>query len=47
MCVNAKRKAKVRLELNMARDVKDNKKSFFKYISSKKNSRDNVGLLLN
>ena len=29
------RKAKAHLELNLARDVKDNKKSFFKYVSSK------------
>jgi len=32
--------------LKLARDVKDNKKSFFKYISSKRKTRDNVGLLL-
>ena len=41
------RKAKVHLELNLARDVKDNNKSFFKYISSKRKTRDKVGLLLN
>ncbi|GAB0176369.1 mitochondrial enolase superfamily member 1 [Grus japonensis] len=41
------RKAKVHLELNLARDVKDNKKGFFKYISSKRKTRENVGLLLN
>jgi len=41
------RKAKVHLELNLARDVKDNRKGFFKYISSKQVTRDNVGLLLN
>jgi len=29
------RKAKVHLELNLARDVKDNNKGFFKYTSSK------------
>jgi len=40
------RKAQVHLELNLARDVKDNKKSFFKYISSKWKTRENVGLLL-
>jgi len=43
---DAMRKAKVHLELNMARDVKDNK-GFFKYISSKWKTRDNVGPLLN
>jgi len=41
------RKAKVHLELNLASDVKNNKKDFFKYISSKRKTRDNVGLLLN
>jgi len=44
---DATRKAKVHLELNLARDVKGNKKSFFKYISSKRKTRDNAGLLLN
>jgi len=34
-CRDARRKAKVHLELNLARDVKDNKKGFFNYISSK------------
>jgi len=37
----------VHLELNLARDVKENKKSFFKYISGKWKSRENVGPLLN
>jgi len=35
------------LELKLARDVKNNQKGFFKYISSKRKARDNVGLLLN
>jgi len=34
-CREATRKVKVHLELNLARDVKDNKMGFFKYISSK------------
>jgi len=46
-CRDATRKAKVHVELKLASDVKDNKKSFFKYISSKWKTRDNVGLLLN
>jgi len=41
------RKAKVHLELNLARGIKDNKKGFFNYISSKWKTRDNVGPLLN
>jgi len=35
------------LELNLAKDVKNNEKCFFKYISSKRKTRDNVRLLLN
>ena len=38
-CREAMRKAKAHLELNLARDVKDNKKGFFKYISSKRKTR--------
>jgi len=45
-CREATRKAKAHLELNLTRDVKDNKKGFFKYISSKRKTRENVGLLL-
>lgn len=41
------RKAKAYLELNLARDVKDNKKSFFKYINIRRKTRENGGPLLN
>jgi len=34
-------------ELKLTRDVKNNKKGFFNYISSKRKARDNVGPLLN
>ena len=44
---DATRKAKVHLELDLARDVKDNKKGFFNYIGSKWKTRDNVWSLLN
>jgi len=47
VCRGEMRKAKVHVELNLARDVKDNKKGFFNYISSKRKARDNVGLLMN
>ncbi|GAB0204618.1 mitochondrial enolase superfamily member 1 [Grus japonensis] len=47
VCRHETRKAKAHLELNLARDVKDNKKGFFKYISSKRKTRKNVGPLLN
>jgi len=33
--------------LNLARDVNDNRKSFFKYFNSKRKTMDNVGPLLN
>ena len=35
-CRDLVRKAKAQLELNVVRDVKENKKSFFKYISDKR-----------
>ncbi|GAB0206764.1 mitochondrial enolase superfamily member 1 [Grus japonensis] len=47
VCRDATRKAKAHLELKLARDVKDNKKGFFKYISSKRKTRENVDPLLN
>jgi len=43
----ATRRAKAHMDLNLARDVKDNKKGFFKYISSNQKTRENVGPLLN
>jgi len=46
-CRDATRKAKVHLEFKLTRDVKDNKKGFSNYISSKRKTRDNVGPLLN
>ncbi|KAJ7399690.1 hypothetical protein BTVI_112609 [Pitangus sulphuratus] len=47
VCRDMTRKAKALLELRLAKDIKDNKKGFYKYISSKRNIRENVGLLLN
>jgi len=46
-CKSATKKAKAHLELNLLREVKDNKKGFFKYVSSKRKTRENVGSLLN
>ena len=40
-------KAKVHLELNLATNVKGNKKGFYRHISSKRKTRENVGPLLN
>ncbi|KFV02308.1 hypothetical protein N340_11981, partial [Tauraco erythrolophus] len=39
------RKAKALIELNLARDIKGNKKGFYRYVSDKKRSRENVGPL--
>ncbi|KFV19528.1 hypothetical protein N340_02998, partial [Tauraco erythrolophus] len=39
------RKAKVLIELNLARDIKGNKKNFYRYVSDKKRSREDVGPL--
>ncbi|GAB0202857.1 mitochondrial enolase superfamily member 1 [Grus japonensis] len=41
------RKAKALRELNLARDVKDNKKSFYRYVSDKRRTREDVGPLWN
>jgi len=46
-CRDVTRKAKAHLELKLARDVSNNKKGFFNYISNKRKTRDNVGPLLN
>lgn len=47
VCGDVTKKAKAHLELSLARDMKDNKKGFYKYISSKRKIWENVGLLLN
>ncbi|GAB0201665.1 tenascin-X [Grus japonensis] len=41
------RKAKALVELKSARDIKDKKKMFYRYISDKKKMRENVGPLWN
>ncbi|GAB0207751.1 mitochondrial enolase superfamily member 1 [Grus japonensis] len=41
------RKAKALIEISLARDVKDNKKSFYRYVSDKRRTRENVGPLRN
>jgi len=46
LCRDATRKAKVHLEFSMAKEVKDNKKGFFKYVISKRKTRENVDPLL-
>ncbi|GAB0202862.1 hypothetical protein GRJ2_002751800 [Grus japonensis] len=39
------RKAKALTELNLARDIKGNKKSFYRHVSDKRKTRENVGPL--
>jgi len=39
------RKAKDLIELNLTRDIKGNRKSFYKYVSEKRKSSENVGPL--
>ena len=46
-CRDARKKANALLELNLEKEVKDNKKSFFRYVNSKRKTRKNVGPLLN
>ncbi|GAB0203792.1 mitochondrial enolase superfamily member 1 [Grus japonensis] len=41
------RKAKALTEISLARDVKDNQKSFYRYVSDKRRTRENVGPLRN
>ena len=41
-CKDATRKAKACLQLNLAKVIKENKKGFFKYINSKRKTRENV-----
>lgn len=46
-CRNADGKAKTHLELDLARDMKGDKKGIYRYISSKRKTRGNVDLLTN
>ncbi|GAB0208167.1 mitochondrial enolase superfamily member 1 [Grus japonensis] len=41
------RKAKALIEISLARDVKGNKKSFYRYVNDKRKMRENVGPLRN
>ncbi|KAJ7413016.1 hypothetical protein WISP_93575 [Willisornis vidua] len=46
-CRDATRKAKAHLEFSLTTSIKDSKKGFYKYISSKRKTKENVGPLLN
>ena len=45
-CRDATRKVKAHLELNLAKEIKNNKKGFIKYVNSKRKARENVGPIL-
>ncbi|GAB0209633.1 mitochondrial enolase superfamily member 1 [Grus japonensis] len=46
ICREKTRKAKAQLELKLASVVSDNKKVFFKYVNSKRRSKENIGAIL-
>ncbi|KFR01231.1 hypothetical protein N306_09969, partial [Opisthocomus hoazin] len=46
LCRDGVRKAKAQLELNLARDVKNNKKGFYRYVSRKKMVKESVPPLM-
>ncbi|KFQ55696.1 hypothetical protein N334_04196, partial [Pelecanus crispus] len=47
LCREGVRKAKARMELNLARDVKNNKKGFYRYINQKRKVKESVPPLMN
>ena len=44
MCRNRIRKAKAQMELDLARDVKDNKKGFYRLIGRRRQAKESVPL---
>ncbi|GAB0179274.1 mitochondrial enolase superfamily member 1 [Grus japonensis] len=46
-CRDAVRKAKAQLKLKLARDVKNYKKGFFRYVNNKQKEKENTGPRLN
>ena len=47
MCRGGTRKAKAQMELNLARDVKNNKKGFYRYIGRRRQAKESVPSLIN
>ena len=45
-CSDRTRKAKTQVELNLVRDVKDNKKGFYRYISRRRQAKEGVSPLM-
>lgn len=39
-------KDKAQIELNLAKDIQNNKKGFYKYLGDKRDAKENVGPLL-
>ena len=46
MCRDRIRKAKAQMELHLARDVKDNKKGFYRYIGRRRRAKESVPPLM-
>ena len=46
VCRDRIRKAKVQMELNLVRDVKDSKKGFYRYIDRKRQAKESVPHLM-
>jgi len=42
LCRDGVRRAKVRLQLNLASDTKNNKKGFYRYVSQKRKVKESV-----
>ncbi|KFV55360.1 hypothetical protein N328_07466, partial [Gavia stellata] len=47
LCRDGVRKAKVQLKLNLARDAKNNKKGFYRYVSQERKVKESVCPLMN
>jgi len=47
LCTDGVRKAKEQLELNLARDAKNNKKGFYRYVSQKRSKQAYPALMSN
>ena len=47
MCGDGIRKAKAQVELNLARDMKNNKKGFYRYIGKRRQAKESVPPLIN
>ena len=46
VCRDRITKAKEQMELNLPRDVKDNKKGFYRYIGRRRQAKESVPLLM-